>query len=444
MEGRSMSGRFRPLVLGVMIFTVITVILNVPRFIEVNGEAGDTLEATADRKWYRGNLHTHSLWSDGDDYLEMIALWYRDHGYDFLAFTDHNVVADKEKWVAVDQTRGGREAFEKLKERFPNDWIEVRAKDDHEQVRLKRFDEVYARLNEKGKFLLIQGEEISDGFGRSPIHLNATNVVKPIRPHGGASVTETIQNNVNAVIAQRERTRQPMMVHLNHPNFGWGITAEDLAPVRGESFFEVYNGHPEVNNAGDVTHASTERLWDIVNTKRVTEFGLPLLYGLATDDGHSYHKIPSRASEPGRGWVMVLAEELTPRSLIRAMESGRFYASSGVRLEKLTATSRTLEISVFPEPETTYTIEFIGTREGYDAKSEPVLDKSGTEIHATRIYSNDIGKVFKTLSGSSASYEFSGDELFVRARITSSRLHPNPSTLGEFQRAWTQPVRPGG
>ena len=39
-------------------------------------------------RWWKGNLHTHSLWSDGNDYPEMIADWYRSHGYQFLAFTD--------------------------------------------------------------------------------------------------------------------------------------------------------------------------------------------------------------------------------------------------------------------------------------------------------------------------------------------------------------------
>ena len=37
-----------------------------------------TLTAHAEEaRWWKGNLHTHSLWSDGDDYPEMIADWYR-------------------------------------------------------------------------------------------------------------------------------------------------------------------------------------------------------------------------------------------------------------------------------------------------------------------------------------------------------------------------------
>ena len=342
----------------------------------------------------------------------------------------------------IKHTKGGEAAFEKLKAKFPEDWVEERTKDDKHEIRLKRFDEVFAKLNEKDKFLLIQGEEISDSFNSRPIHLNASNVVRTIPPHGGNSVTEVIQNDVNALHAQRERTRRPMMIHLNHPNFVWGITAEDLAPIRGENFFEVYNGHPSVHNQGDEIHASTERIWDIINTKRLTELSLPLLYGLATDDGHSYHNIPSRASEPGRGWVMVLSEKLDPGELIHAMEAGRFYASSGVTLEDVSMTGKSLNVSVRPDPDATYTIEFIGTRKGFDPSSQPVVDKAGKPLPVTRRYSQDIGKVLKTVTGTSASYAFSGDELYVRARITSSQPHPNPSEVGDPQRAWTQPVTP--
>ena len=32
-------------------------------------------------RWWKGNLHTHSFWSDGDDYPEMIVDWYKTAGY---------------------------------------------------------------------------------------------------------------------------------------------------------------------------------------------------------------------------------------------------------------------------------------------------------------------------------------------------------------------------
>lgn len=399
----------------------------------------DVLVAAGPLQWRRGNLHTHSHWSDGNDYLEMIALWYKDHGYDFLCFTDHNVLATTERWVVVDKTKGGRVAFDKLKARFP-DWIEERTVDGELQVRLRRFDEVRDKIGEPDRFLLIQGEEISDHFKNYPIHLNASNVQELIPPMSGGSVYETMQNNVDAVVAQRERTGEPILVHLNHPNFYYAVTAEDLMHLHGEKFFEVYNGHPSVHNSGDDGHPSTERIWDIILTERLAILDLPLMYGLAVDDGHDYHHIPGRFSQPGRGWVMVLTDELTTDALIDALEAGRFYASSGVSLSRIASSPAFLEVEVAAEPGVDYTIEFIGTRRGFDRASEAVVDDDGNELHTTRRYSSDVGEVFNTVHGPTGIYEFSGDELYVRARITSSKEHPNPAELGDFEQAWCQPV----
>ncbi|WP_298864139.1 hypothetical protein [uncultured Gimesia sp.] len=84
-----------------------------------------SLKVSGNEKWYKGNLHTHSLWSDGDDYLEMIADWYKTHGYDFLSFTDHNVLSTSECWTVPEKNKGKLHAYEELKKRFPK-WIEER------------------------------------------------------------------------------------------------------------------------------------------------------------------------------------------------------------------------------------------------------------------------------------------------------------------------------
>jgi hypothetical protein len=122
------------------------------------------------------------------------------------------------------------------------------------------------------------------------------------------------------------------------------------------------------------------------------------------------------------------------------MEAGKFYASSGVSLERVTGSVGGLEVQVKSEADVTYTIEFIGTRRDFDKASEPVHDKDGKEVRATRRYSDDIGEVFARFEKPSGAYRFTGNELYVRARVTSSKKHPNPSEVGEFERAWTQPV----
>ena len=34
--------------------------------------------------------------------------------------------------------------------------------------------------------------------------------------------------------------------HINHPNFGWAVTADELAAVENNRLFEIFNGHPQV------------------------------------------------------------------------------------------------------------------------------------------------------------------------------------------------------
>lgn len=395
------------------------------------------------KQWWKGNLHTHSLWSDGDDYPEMITDWYQQRGYHFLALSDHNVLSDQVRWIGIQKSAGGEPAFAKYLARFGSSWVEQRDLAVESQVRLKMLSEFRGRFEAPGSFLMIQSEEITDHFLSTPIHINATNVRELIKPQGGRSVVQVMQNNIDAVLAQRAASGVPMFAHINHPNFRWALTAEELLQVEKEQFFEVYNGHPGVQNGGDDIRASTERIWDIVLTKRI-EAGKPPLYGMATDDSHNYHgqADPKKQSHPGRGWVMVRADALSAEKLIAAMEAGDFYASSGVVLKDVRRDPNGLELEIEPRPGTTYRIEFIGTRKGYDGTSEPVLGKEGETLRTTRRYSKDVGTVLATVEGVAARYDFKGPEIYVRARITSSTKKADPSRPGDFEQAWTQPAVP--
>ncbi|MEO7368739.1 MAG: hypothetical protein ABIZ36_12335, partial [Gemmatimonadaceae bacterium] len=283
-------------------------------------------------RWWKGNLHTHSLWSDGDDYPEMIVDWYQRHGYHFLALSDHNVLSDHERWIVVAASKGGDAAFAKYLGRFGEPWVEQRESGLGKQVRLKMLSEFRVPFEQAGKFLLIQSEEITGQFMKAPIHLNATNVQEAIAPPFGRTVTDVMQKMINSVVEQRQRTGVPMIPHINHPNFGWAVTAEELIPLENEQFFEVYNGHPAVHNEGDKSHAGLDRVWDIVLTERLARLGKGAFFGLATDDAHHYHGDPTKQSRTGRGWIVVRAANLTAEDLIAAMEAGDFYASSGVVL----------------------------------------------------------------------------------------------------------------
>jgi hypothetical protein len=400
---------------------------------------------SAPTRWYKGNTHAHSLWSDGNDFPEMIVDWYHQRDYDFVALSDHNILADKQRWVDVSwvikRAGGHDDVLTKYRDRFDDGWIETRTIDGTEQVRLKTLEDYRVLFEAPDKFLVLPGEEISDGFGGKPIHINAINLKHLIPPQRGSSVEDTVRNIYNAVKQQEAETGQPILAHLNHPNFGWAITAENIARVVEGNFMEVYNGHPSINHRGGGPRPGDERLWDIANTIRIDQLDARPVYGMATDDSHTYHG--RRNVTPGRGWIMVRAAELTPEALIGAMRAGDFYASSGVTLRKLAydRDAGVLELEIEPDGDAEFTIEFIGTRESYDRTSKPVLDDEGNpRSDITRQYSPDVGTVLKTVTGLKGRYQLRGDELFVRATITSDQPAKDPSYPGQRQKAWTQPV----
>jgi hypothetical protein len=208
-----------------------------------------------------------------------------------------------------------------------------------------------------------------------------------------------------------------MFPHINHPNFHYAISTQDMIDLHGERFFEVYNGHPRVNNEGDSSHVGIEQMWDIINIAYFKK-NQPLLLGLGTDDTHNYHQFGPSFSNSGRGWVMVFASSLEPHALIDAMERGDFYASSGVTLNQVNVLKNEISVDVKSEPGVNYTIEFVGVVKG-----------------------SERATVLKRVAGASGKFKITSKHAFVRARVSSTKAKPNsPYGDGEFEMAWTQPV----
>jgi hypothetical protein len=298
-------------------------------------------------RWYKGNTHTHTLNSDGDSHPDDVVKWYRSHGYQFVVLTDHNVITSVE----------GLNALHGLDDRF----------------------------------LVIRGEEVTDRFAGRPLHINGLDPSRLVAAQGGASAVEVVQRNVQAIRAANG------VPHVNHPSFGWALSAEELAQVRDLRLFEIYNGHPQVNNEGGGGVPSLEAMWDQILSRGV------LLYGLAVDDAHHFKRHDDRtAARPGKGWVHVRADTLAPRAILEALERGDFYASTGVELNDYAVTDSTMTLTVRETAWSRYRIQFIG-RDG-------ALLQESLESPAT--------------------YRFRGTEGYVRARVLESN----------GDRAWTQPV----
>jgi len=141
------------------------------------------------------------------------------------------------------------------------------------------------------------------------------------------------------------------------------------------------------------------------------------MLGLGTDDSHSYHQFGTAYANAGRGWVMVYADSLKPGSLIDALERGDFYASSGVILKNVSLNDKDISIEIQPEAGVKYTIEFVGVQKGSEKSS-----------------------VLSRVDGTKANFKVTSQHMFVRARITSTKVKTNPYKDKEVEMAWTQPI----
>src|SRR5262249_23214914 len=158
---------------------------------------------------------------------------------------------------------------------------------------------------------------------------------------------------------------------------------------------------------------------------------------LATDDSHGYHVWGVGKVNPGRGWVMVKAPYLSAEAVVRAMQAGDFYASTGVLLDDVQSTGGERRVKIRTRAGVRHRHAFIATLREANLDSTPRTDKDGKPLPVTGVYSKEVGKVVAESRGREPRYKLTGKELYVRARVMSDRPHPNPFKKGDVEMAWT-------
>jgi hypothetical protein len=257
------------------------------------------------RRWLKGNTHTHTRYSDGDSPPETVVDWYEAHQYDFLFLTDHNVLIP----------------------------------DDH-----------LAKL-QRGTLPVWQGEEVT----MAAVHVNGlgvTELIAPPWPGKSMFEGEVAESHAERVRWAVERiVAQGAVAHVNHPNFLYTLTIDDLLASGEIGLLEVANGHNAVHNEGDETHPSTEVIWDAL----LTAGGQ--IWGVASDDAHHFQVWGENYSNPGRGWLQVEAESARMSDVLEALRDGRFYASSGLELTEYVASGSEITLELAGD---TAMIELVG------------------------------------------------------------------------------------
>ena len=396
-------------------------------------------ETLREERWYKGNLHTHTLWSDGEAFPEMVLDWYKDRGYNFVSPTDHNLFQNrKDQWRAIGPEIA-KEIFDRYAERYGGDWAETRTDGGIRRARLKTFEEFSGKMNVPGEFLVIPGQEANreDIGGGRWVHCNLINILDA-RPYPrGKTVAETIRKNRDALAQYGAETGRETMFFVNHPHTPYfDVHPQDLIDLPEVRFYELLNDGPV--HTPNPAFWSMEKFWDIVNAFRIEDGWLPL-YGLAGDDRHNIRQ--------SWRWIMVRAPSLTTENLLRAMRRGDFYASTGVVLEHLAfdPENGALSVKVKAEPGVGYAIRFNGTKKGFDRSTAVVGDPAAGKKpeRAIPVYSDDIGKIFRQIEGTEAVYSLADDDLYVRVTVVSDREWKSgdwtPDFLPTRETAWSQP-----
>lgn len=257
---------------------------------------------------YKANLHTHTTWSDGEFTPQEIKQLYKARGYQIVAFSDHEVCLDHSDLndpeflaltayeMAVNPSGCRDRAFHE-----PCYHLNLFAKSPH-NTRHVCFNRNYVR----------------DFWPASQLEVQTYS-------------RDTRVYSVDYVNRLLEEIREAgFLVSLNHPVWSMNYYP-DYIPLKGIWGVEVFNTGCAMHGYGE----DDARVYE-----DMLRAGIPVL-PLATDDIH-------QRRDAFGGWIMVAADALDYSQVIRALEAGAFYASTGPQLQSLVLEDGKLKIACSP------------------------------------------------------------------------------------------------
>ncbi|MCF0234266.1 MAG: twin-arginine translocation signal domain-containing protein [Thermoguttaceae bacterium] len=420
-------------------------------------------QAAPQKRWYKGNLHTHNQWSDGSAMPETAVDWYKSHGYNFLCPSDHNIfqsselrftafgtpdkLKDDEKsafagensfWKPVSKESGWAKLTQKsldvFTQKFGADALKTIEVGGVSYVRMTPFDELAAQFCEPEKFLMIPGFEQTGGCqedGRQ-VHMNFINVRETFPYINAATPFETLTRTYEK--GAEFFAGQNYLFTANHPLWRYyDFSPSDLIKMPQCRVFELLNNGIDGKYVGNPIGWNPEKFWDVVNAWRASH-DQRLLLGMGSDDNHGF--------AAATRFSLVRAEKLEWSALLAAIDAGDVVASTGLWLDDVKFDGKTLEVKLDVREEGNYRIDFIGTKKDYDATCKEVRVDAGDKNPARTIetYSDEIGVVLETVEGTEGAYTLKADDLYVRARVykvgekTDNSWRKTPAV-------WTQPYR---
>lgn len=423
------------------------------------GFAAERAPAAPKKRWFKGNLHMHSQWSDGDPLPEWAVDWYKSHGYHFICPSDHNIfqadalrfdgfgfkpsppdlaafrgetslwkaMSPKPGWPKLTQAR-----VDEAVAKFGKDSVRTITVGGQTYVRMKPFAELEKQFAEPGKFLMIPGYEQTGGCpNEQQVHANFINV-REVFPYISAETPKEILERTFAK-GRELYDGQDYLFTANHPLWRYyDYSPADLIALPQIRLFELNNNDIATGLDRHPRGWKPEQFWDVVNAYRAAH-DQPLLLGMGSDDRHAY-------GSGAKAWSVVRAASLSTKDLVAAISAGDFYASNGLDFADIQFDGKTLSVRIDVREEGRYRILFVGTKKDYDPSSRTVDVEKGPRCPARKIdiYSDTIGVVLDSVEGTEGAYTLKSNDLYVRAKIVKVTGDVKPDWESK-PAAWTQP-----
>lgn len=245
-------------------------------------------------KFYKANMHMHTIISDGKMTPEETKKAFLEQGYSIVAFTDHEVMVPHpeltdEHFIAITSTELATNKNYNCEFEYDQCYhINIYSKDPN-KTKFYGFDPKKMWLSHSLDYININDMEIVD------------------RKYSFESMNEII----------RKAKEENCFVSYNHPV--WSTqNYEDYIGLKG--LWGV-----EWHNTGCVHSGYPDTIQPIDDLLKIGENVFPL----ATDDAHNI-------KDCFCGFVMVKASELKYETVMDALEKGDFYSSNGPLIEELT------------------------------------------------------------------------------------------------------------
>ena len=257
---------------------------------------------------YKGNLHTHSTFSDAEMDLNEMILDHYDQGFDFLAMTDHGVTGTP---------------WNEAPARLPLYWYQLLA--GRKQTPLT--DEQFAAVQDgsypvdgqargKGMVCVTGGNELN-ALTMTKCHVNGMF----LPPHAGDNYLGYENDHEGAV---RLADKAGGISFINHPG-DWLNSNRDMSVVSDPKNVHYYSdillkydsciGMEVLNERNHVT-AFDRILWDNV-LQECLPYGKRVI-GFSNNDAHFHSHVDSSYS-------VFMMEENTVENIRKTMENGAFF-----------------------------------------------------------------------------------------------------------------------